>query len=86
MIKAGTNPYFVKELKTGYVVIGDNRHSYGYSLLLYKNHDYRELFRLDMEERLLFLKEMSIVAEATSKALGPENMKNKLREELDKLV
>ena len=39
-----------------------------------------------MEERLLLLKEMSIVAEATSKALGPENMKNKLREELDKLV
>ena len=43
MIKAGTNPYFVKELKTGYVVIDDNRHFYGYSLLLYKNHDYREL-------------------------------------------
>lgn len=32
MIKAGTNPYFVKELETGYVVIGDNQHFYGYSL------------------------------------------------------
>ena len=24
MIKKGSNPYFVKELETGYVVIGDN--------------------------------------------------------------
>ena len=35
MIKEGTNPYFVKELKTGYVVIGDNQHFYGYTLFLY---------------------------------------------------
>ena len=78
MIRNGTNPYFVKELKTGYVVIGDNQHFYGYSLFLYKNHDYTELFQLDMEERLLFLKEMSIVAEATSKAFGPEKMNYEL--------
>ncbi|MBR1765245.1 MAG: hypothetical protein IJ746_07615 [Ruminococcus sp.] len=25
MIQNGTNPYFVKELETGYVVIGDNQ-------------------------------------------------------------
>ena len=78
MIKNGTNPYFVKELKTGYVVIGDNQHFYGYSLFLYKNHDHTELFRLDMEERLLFLKEMSVVAEAASKAFGPEKMNYEL--------
>lgn len=30
MIRSGTNPYFVKELKTGYVVIGDFQHFYGY--------------------------------------------------------
>ena len=24
-IRNGTNPYFVKELRTGYVVIGDNK-------------------------------------------------------------
>lgn len=29
MIKQGTNPYFVKELETGYVVIGDNQHFKG---------------------------------------------------------
>ncbi|HIV12129.1 MAG TPA: HIT family protein, partial [Candidatus Pullilachnospira stercoravium] len=34
MIKNGENPYFVKELETGYVVIGDHQHFYGYSLFL----------------------------------------------------
>lgn len=29
MIKNGENPCFVKELETGYVVIGDNQHFYG---------------------------------------------------------
>ncbi len=38
MIKNGTNPYFVKELETGYVVIGDNQHFKGYTLFLYKEH------------------------------------------------
>ena len=78
MIKDGTNPYFVKELKTGYVVIGDNQHFYGYTLFLYKNHDHTELFQLDMPERELFLKEMSIVAEAASKAFGAEKMNYEL--------
>ena len=30
-IKEGTNPYFVKELETGYVVLGDNQHFKGYA-------------------------------------------------------
>ena len=29
MIKNGTNPYFVKELETGYVVMGDHQHFTG---------------------------------------------------------
>lgn len=28
----GDNPYFVKELKTGIVVLGWNQHFYGYTL------------------------------------------------------
>ena len=32
MIKEDRNPYFVKELKTGYVVIGDHQHFKGYTL------------------------------------------------------
>ena len=43
MIKEGKNPYFVKELETGYVVIGDNQHFKGYTLFLCKNHE-TELF------------------------------------------
>ena len=78
MIKNGTNPYFVKELETGYVVIGDNQHFFGYSLFLYKNHEHTELFQLDMEERTRFMQEMSIVADAVSRAFKPEKMNYEL--------
>lgn len=78
MIKNGSNPYFVKELKTGYVVIGDNQHFYGYTLFLYKNHEHTELFQMDMEERTLFMQEMSIVAEAASRAFNPDKMNYEL--------
>ena len=53
MIKNGSNPYFVKELDTGYVVIGDNQHFYGYTLFLYKNHSKTELFQLKISERAI---------------------------------
>ena len=79
MIKQGTNPYFVKELETGYVVIGDNQHFYGYTLFLYKNHaDKTEIFHLDKDEQAKFLEEMTIVAEAVSKAFGAEKMNYEL--------
>ena len=38
LIKAGKNPYFVKELETGYVVIGDHQYFKGYTLFLAKEH------------------------------------------------
>lgn len=78
MIKEGTNPYFVKELKTGYVVIGDNQHFYGYTLFLYKNHEYTGLFQMPKEERILFLEEMTKVAEAVSKAFDAEKINYEL--------
>ena len=37
-IKNGTNPYFVQELETGYVVLGDHQHFKGYTLFLCKQH------------------------------------------------
>lgn len=77
MIKDGTNPYFVKELHTGYVVIGDNQHFKGYSLFLYKEHK-TELFQLDYHTKIKFLEEMSIVGEAVSKAFGTEKMNYEL--------
>jgi len=79
MIKRDENPYFVKELETGYVVIGDNQHFYGYTLFLYKHHgDKTELFHLDMAERTKFCQEMTIVAEAAAKAFGAEKMNYEL--------
>ena len=77
MISRGTNPYFVKELETGYVVIGDNQHFKGYTLFLFKEHK-TELFQLNYSQKLKFLEEMSIVAEAVSNAFDAEKMNYEL--------
>lgn len=73
MIKSKVNPYFVKELDTGYVVIGDNQHFKGYTLFLLKEHKV-ELFQLEKAFRRKHLEEMTIVAEAVSKAFHAEKM------------
>lgn len=77
MIKSGNNPYFVKELETGYVVIGDNQHFKGYTIFLCKEHK-TELFQLDYSFKMKFLEEMSVVAEAVSNAFGAEKMNYEL--------
>lgn len=77
MINEGTNPWFVKELETGYVVIGDHQHFKGYTIFLCKEHK-SELFQLDRATRLRFLEEMSIVAEAATNAFGAEKMNYEL--------
>ena len=77
MIKEGTNPYFVKELESGYVVLGDHQHFKGYTLFLCKEHKI-ELFQLDHSLKLKYLEEMSMVAEAVSKAFGAEKMNYEL--------
>lgn len=76
-IKKGTNPYFVKELETGYVVIGDHQHFKGYSLFLYKEHK-TELFHLEHKTKMKFLEEMSLVAEVVSKAFDAEKINYEL--------
>ena len=73
MIKNNTNPYFVKELDTGYVVIGDNQHFKGYTLFLCKQHE-TELFYLEKNFRTKFLEEMSITAQAVANAFHAEKM------------
>ena len=79
MIKNRTNPYFVKELETGYVVIGDHQHFYGYTLFLYKFHgDKTELFHLDKSERQKFMEEMTMVAQAVQNAFGAEKINYEL--------
>ena len=73
MIKSGTNPYFVRELDTGYVVLGDYQHFYGYTLFLCKQH-VTELHHLDRDTKVRFLEEMSLVAQAAAEAFGAEKM------------
>lgn len=77
MIKQGTNPWFVKELETGYVVIGDNQHFNGYTLFLCKEHK-TELFQLDYPAKMKFLEEMYVAAEAVVKAFNAEKMNYEL--------
>lgn len=77
MIKDGTNPYFVTELETRYVVIGNHQHFKGYTLFLCKEHT-SELFQLDRPFKMKFLEEMSIVAEAVAKAFHAEKMNYEL--------
>lgn len=77
LIKNKKNPYFVKELNTGYAVIGDYQYFHGYALFLAKDH-LAELFDLPMDIRLEFLKEMSIMAEAVAKAFGADKMNYEL--------
>lgn len=76
-IKEGTNPYFVAELETGYVVIGDFQYFKGYTVFISKEHK-TELHQLEPERRILFLKEMSLVAEAVFHAFKPQKMNYEL--------
>ncbi len=72
-IKKGKNPYFVRELETGYVVIGDSQRIKGYSLFLCKQHQ-TELHFLEPAFRDAFLHEMAVVAEAVYRAFKPDKL------------
>lgn len=76
-IQNDQNPYFVRELESGYVVIGDHQFFRGYTLLLNRQHK-KELHELDQKSRKQFLWDMSVTAEAVYKAFTP----NKLNYEL----
>lgn len=77
MINEGKNPYFVMELETGYVVMGDHQHFKGYTLFLCKEH-VTELHYLSRDFKLKYLEEMSIVAEAVYNVFKPEKMNYEL--------
>ncbi|MBR5278552.1 MAG: HIT family protein [Clostridia bacterium] len=77
MIKNGTNRYFVKEMETGYVVLGDHQHFKGYTIFICKEHK-NELFELEYSFKMKFLEEMSTVAEAVSKAFSAEKINYEL--------
>ncbi|MDF7638674.1 HIT family protein [Lactobacillus sp. ESL0791] len=73
LIKENKNPYFVKELATGYVVLGDNQYFKGYTLFLCKQHK-TELHFLERAYEDQFLHEMSLVSEAVYHAFAADKM------------
>ena len=77
LIKKKQNPYFVVELETGYVVIGDHQHFKGYTLFLCKQHVI-ELHHLQHDIKIKYLEEMSMVAEAVCNVFHPEKMNYEL--------
>ena len=77
LIREDQNPYFVCELKTGYVVVGDHQFFRGYTLFLCKDHK-RELHELEPGFRKEFLWEMSEVASAVCHAFQPHKLNYEL--------
>jgi len=71
--RRGENPFFVREMKTGYVVMGDSQRFPGYTLFLCKSCQ-PELHLLSQTERSLFLEEMALVAEAVHRAFRPDKL------------
>ena len=76
-IRNGNNPYFVRELETGYVVIGDHQRFEGYTLLLCKEHA-TELSQLTPDFRTAFLRDMAVTAEAVERAFHPDKLNYEL--------
>lgn len=76
-IRQNKNPYFVAELKTGYVVVGDYQFFRGYTLFLCKRHK-NELHELPPAFRRQHLGEMSQVAEAAYRAFKPRKLNYEL--------
>ena len=69
----GENPYFVRELKSGYVVLGDIQRFPGYTLLLCKECK-KELHELEPGFRVQFLADMALTAQAVYNAFKPDKM------------
>ncbi|MDF2540438.1 MAG: histidine triad protein [Herbinix sp.] len=77
MIKDGVNPYFVTELDTGYVVMGDHQHFSGYTLFLCKQH-VSELHQLPHQYKMKYMEEMMLVAEAVFHVFKPQKLNYEL--------
>jgi diadenosine tetraphosphate (Ap4A) HIT family hydrolase len=77
LIRRNENPYFVVELETGYVVLGDHQFFRGYTLFLCRECK-GELHELDPGFRRKFLEEMAMVAEAVFRAFKPVKLNYEL--------
>lgn len=77
LIKKGKNPYFVTELSSSYVVLGDHQFYKGYTILLSKIHS-PELHLLPRNFKKILLEEMSIVGEAIYETFYPKKLNYEL--------
>lgn len=77
LIKKGENKFYVKELTSGYIVLADHQFYRGYTIFLSKIHAI-ELHKLKKENRMQFLKDMSVAAEAVYKAFKPRKLNYEL--------
>jgi diadenosine tetraphosphate (Ap4A) HIT family hydrolase len=70
---AGTDPWFVARLRTGYVRIAPTQYFHG-SLFFVARDCVREVFDLDAASRSLHLTEMAEVAAAVNEAFRPRKL------------
>ncbi len=77
LIRKCKNKFFVKELTSGYIVLGDHQYYKGYTLFLSKVHT-SELHNLKPKNRTQFLEDMALVAEAVYKAFKPKKLNYEL--------
>ena len=77
LIKKDQNKYFVAELETGYVILGDRQYFKGYTLFLCKEH-ITELHFLENEFKNKFLLELTYVSEAVYNAFKPHKLNYEL--------
>ncbi len=61
---AGTNPTVLARMTAGFVVIGDGQHLPGYCVLITDDPNANGLVDLEPAQRLAFLQDMTILAEA----------------------
>ena len=71
-IKNGTNPYFVRELETGYVVIGDSQRIKGYTVFICKEHA-TELHYLSENTAINFYRKWQLLQKRYLILLNPIN-------------
>ena len=83
--KNGTNPTYITELKSGYVVIGDTQFLPGYCVLLYKKK-ISCINELTIEERRQFLTDMTIVGDAIQKVYNPHRVNYEILGNTDEYV
>jgi diadenosine tetraphosphate (Ap4A) HIT family hydrolase len=67
--QGGTNPYVICRLQSGWAVLGDTQILPGYSILL-SDPVVSDLNALSLEDRLVFLGDMSIIGDALLDVTG----------------